>query len=88
MKYIIDLKGLESANIQVNGTSMFVVDGQEVSEVVFKSAPKFVKEVAEEAPKKEKQEKPAEKEEPKEELLIETPSKVEVEITAETEETE
>lgn len=43
MKYIIDLKGLAQANILVGGSVIEVQDGQEVSEVVYKAAPKFVR---------------------------------------------
>lgn len=69
IKYVIDLKGLDKANVSVGGCVIELLDGQEVSEVMAGMIPKFIKVVgATEVP------------EVKEELLIEEPSQVEVEV--------
>ena len=72
IKYVIDLKGLNKANVSVGGCVIELLDGQEVSEVMAGMIPKFIKVVgATEVP---------EVQEIKEELLIEEPSQVEVEV--------
>lgn len=66
--YIIDLKGLESANLQVNGCTLVLKNGQEVSEVIAKAIPKYIVEVKGSV-------------ESKEEILTEVSGPVEVEIS-------
>ena len=76
VKYIIDLKGLEKANVSLGGSVIELTDGQIVSEVMAGMIPKFVRVVgAIEVPE------PSEIKEP--ELLIEVSEPVEVEISAE-----
>lgn len=49
MKYIIELKnGMTQANISVNGVALLLKDGQEVSEIIAKAIPNFVREESEE----------------------------------------
>ena len=74
--YIIDLKGLESANLQVNGCTLVLKNGQEVSEVIAKAIPKYVVEITDSV------------KEIKEEILTEVSGPVEVEVSEDSEEVE